>query len=442
MRSIQKYFFLLFSFCYLIACQENEILSLKDYPTPVVSLSILNAETPTSTTIVATYQPEGKLVFDKNLGFKIFLEKPYIEDVVVDLEYTLENISSDSYDFNKQVKIPAGQVEYTVSMNDLSETFKSLEEASYRIGIKAVKLGVGNKTIAINASAEIKIVKEAFSSTVSLESETGNSVSFTRIYWDGTIKNEVGMSTKLFAKLSKILYENVTLSLSLNASDDRLKDYVTFSSPTVVIPAGSLVSPEIICNISDDFLLESDKDEIFTFEIKAEVTTENTHLDKSGLENVVEVTINKTSNIISITKVLNPDWVKMNRNNWKISAASIVSGDLNSLIDDSEYTYVNSYNTTPLWIRVDFENKEELKGAGFNISSRIWYPPTKVELSISEDGIIWKSLGTAKVPDPEGYSDFEYYLDFLTPISTRCIKYEILEASSSTKYLAEFYTFK
>lgn len=442
MHYLYKYLFLLLTLCCLASCQEDETLNLKNYPTPVVTVSVLNSETPASANFVATYQPDGKLVFNESLGFKISLEQPYIEDVIVDLDYALENISLESYDFKRQIKIPAGLKEYIVSLDGLAETFENLDEASYGIVAKIAKVEVGNENIATNASAEIKIAKEAFSSIVSFEGEAGNSVSFTRVYWDGSIKNETGMSTKMFAKLSKIFYEDVKLSLLINSVDEKLKNSVRFSTTDVIIPAGSLVSPEIICQISDDFLLETDKDATYTFDVKAILITDDTHLDQSALESGIDFTINKTSNVITMKKVQNPDFVQMDRSAWKISAAPTVEGGLNSITDGSEYSYVSSYSNTPLWVVVDFEKTEVLKGVGFNISSRIWYPPTKVELSISENGSDWRSIGTSAVPSPQDYYDMDYYLDFLVPLSTRYIKYEILEASSSTKYLAELYVFK
>lgn len=439
MHYFYKYFFLLLTLCCVASCQEDETLDLKNYPTPAITVSVLNSETPASAQIAATYQSDGKLALDGSLGFKISLKQPYIEDVVIDLDYALENISQENDAFKRQVTIPAGLTECVVSLDDLVETFTSLDEVSYGIVTKVANVVVGNENITTNASAEIKIAKEAFSSEISVEGETGNSVSFTRVCFDGEIKNETGMSTKLFAKLSKAFYEDVKLSLSINATDEKLKDNVSFSTTEVVIPAGSLVSSEVVCQISDDFLLETDQDATYTFDVVAELAAEDAHLN---IATGMNFTINKTSNVISLSKVQNPDFVKMDRSGWKISAAPTVEGRLTDIIDDSEYSYVTSYSNTPLWIVVDFEKTEVLKGAGFNISSRIWYPPTKVELFISENGTDWKSIGTSAVPSPQDYDDMDYYLDFLVPISTRYIKYTVLEASSSTKYLAEFYTFK
>ena len=442
MYSLKKIFLLSLTSSFLVGCQEDETLNLKDFPTPVVSISVLNSDNPVLGNFVATYQPDGQLAIENEPAVKISLERPYIDDVVVNLDYTLENLSSDSYDFPKQIKIPAGKTESSFTLDNLAASFDSFDKMTYGVGIKAAQVKVGGDAITCDATADIRIDKEAFSSAVSFEGEAGNDITFTRVFWDGTIKNEAGMTAKLFAKLSKVFYEDVSLKLSLNITDDRLNGQVQLSSTDVLIPAGSQISPEIICTISDDFLLENTNEETFSFEIKAELSAENAHLDKTALDNAVKMTINKTLTIISMSKVKNPDWISLDRNTWKLSAAPSVSGDLNSIIDNSEYSYVNSYSGTPLWIVADFKKPETLKGAGFNISSRIWYPPTKIQILVSDNGTAWKSLGKADVPQPQGYSDYEYYLDFLIPITARYIKYEVLESSSSTKYLAEFYAFE
>ena len=285
-------------------------------------------------------------------------------------------------------------------------------------------------------SVKMLLNKASFSSNVALVGESGNNLSFTRIYANGEILNEDKMAFKFTVQLDKVLKEDAEFTLNVEGLDESLLSNIAFSSNSIVIPAGSLVSEEIVCEISDDFLKITDKDEEYSISISASATQENEYINGDAETNKIDVNIIKTSNVLEQVSEPDPMWASRERTGWKITTSPGVEGSPSSILDGSTYSGITAYGANnKLWFIAELPQLlEEVQGMHihFDVS---WYPPKKIAVSVSEDGGSWRSLGTL---DVKVISGADLYIKFKSPTSFKFLKYEVLSSESSNKYVTEF----
>lgn len=430
--SYKYLFFTLLPFL-AISCQEDETLDLVDYPNTAVSLSLPNSEDPLNGSYQVTYAADGTLNADKEVAFKVQLATASPNEVTVDLAYTFKNISGEGMNLPQQVTIPAGEVEQSVLLEDFS-FINDLSEQKYEIEVNVAAIHGSNGEFVKPAAIKMLLNKASFSSNVILVGENGNNLSFTRIYANGEILNEDKMSFKFTVQLDKVLKEDTEFTLNVEGLDETLLNNITFSSNSVAIPAGSLTSEDIVCEISDDFLKTTDKDEEYSISISASATQENEYINGEAETNKIDVNIIKTSNVLEQVSAPDPMWASRERTGWKIKASPAFEGDPSSILDGHDYSGLDGYDDGNYWFTAELPQLLEGVQGMYIHCYQSWKLPDKIAVSVSEDGSSWRSLGTL---DVRKISNEKLYIKFKAPVSFKHLKYEVL-SYSDTVHVMEF----
>ena len=433
-----KFYTYLLSLLFIImSCQEEETLNLRDYPIPDISFTIQGSKDPLNSTINATYASDGTLTLDKNLSFNVVLATPLKEDVFIDLEYELENIPSEKITCPSQVVINAGDIEASVALDNLS-FMDTLSEQNYGISVHAISIRTNEKQLQFHSDkAKMAIHKEGYLSSASLLGSKGNDYEFKRVYANNSILNQDKMAFTFKTKLSKVLNEDVEFRFEI--SDQNLSKYVQFQPEQIVIPAGQLESSEIRCQISDEFLLQSDQEEEYSFSISVVSVREYEYLNIASVDANINVNIKKTKKLFEqVAKPLS-DWSLINRNGWIPSMPDNLSGKPIYAIDGKPNSFLSAYGDKKLWVVVELPEKKKVKGMHIDDYSA-WYPPTEIQIFYSLNGTVLVVIGKENVVSDNTSQNL--YFEFLTPITAKFFKYEVLSGRYGYKYIAEFNLFE
>lgn len=228
-----------------------------------------------------------------------------------------------------------------------------------------------------------------------------------------TVKTQKAVSSDLVVKLS---------AQSENAELDASR--IILSSSQITIKEGQMTSDEITATIDPTIFVDiNDKTSYsFSISINSLSSNDNNTVISSNLSRLSAV-INKAafSNLKSGTPA-NSQLIG-NRSSWTINMQSGVEGAANNLIDGKSGTDV-ALNNESFWFTIDLGEAKLLTG----IKTNHWgstYAPREVEILQSENGITWKSLSSlATSGNPQN-------ITFISPITTRYLKYQIITISSN-----------
>lgn len=431
MKIIKNIFLLLIVF--LSSCQEDEVLNLRNYPDVKIFISALNSKDASIGNYSATYNEDRELCVDAEVGFKIELAQPTLSDVIVNLSYDLENISDDKVRLPKQIILPVGSAEYIVKLDDLS-FMTDLTEQTYGIKVKVASIEGVDGAMQDLSPVSLKINKEAFSTSLQLISSE-DTYTFNRIYANGQIINDDKMTFTFKASLTKVLDKDIEVGFTVGNLTEQQQSSFSFSPATITIPAGNLTSDEITCNISDDFLLENSNDENYNITLSANPLVENQFVDVTSNKNQILVNINKSSNILQQIEQGN-NWLMIGRDGWIVTNGEGVKGNPQSVVDDRNDTGI-SLNGGRFAFSAKLPGKANVDFMEINCG-QYYYFPREIRISTSEDGSVWKSLGTMQVARLGSYRNSSIFIKFLAPVSSQYFKYEVTGSNSFTNQVTDF----
>lgn len=125
-----------------------------------------------------------------------------------------------------------------------------------------------------------------------------------------------------------------------------------------------------------------------------------------------------------------------NRDSWKITLEDGVEGDVDNLRDNKTNPDV-ALSGKPFWIMIDLSEEKTITGIRTNHwwGGRYW--PLEIEILQSTDGEEWTSIGILDTPNVT--TNYRQEIAFITPITTRYLKYQILKiASTGRTSITEF----
>ncbi len=224
------------------------------------------------------------------------------------------------------------------------------------------------------------------------------------------------------AKIQKPATQDILVRLHID-SKELPADKFVLSSKEVTIKAGQTVSEEVTLSVPDlSFLQDIQEKSSFPIEISIEsIQTKQGNTFVSDLQAKIRTTIRKAAfTNLSKGTPANSQLIK-DRSNWKITVQEGVEGSGNNVIDGSGGSDL-AKNNMGFWFSVDLGETLTLTG----IKTNHWasaYAPSEIEVYQSADGTNWKSLSTLAV------SGNVQYITFLSPITTRYLKYEIIGIS-------------
>lgn len=245
------------------------------------------------------------------------------------------------------------------------------------------------------------------------------------------------MSFTVYAIISEVEQEDVTLSLEAECPGISA-DKIIISPVDVTVPAGRTLSDEVSVSISDfsDLLsTETAADYTLTLRIKdasAELdpskASVSVKISKSALEES-SVFPEFGSDFLSSTTAgaLTENYTE-NRNatDWSFSFWTTAGNNLENPVDNTVTgtgTSDVACNDDMINFTVDFNEVKTLGGLYFQHWGFL-YCPTKIRLSVSEDGEDWIEVGTVNTTNIN-------YIGFRESVSTQYMKYEMLEVAGT-----------
>lgn len=251
-----------------------------------------------------------------------------------------------------------------------------------------------------------------------------------------TVEGLTGNSALKFkVKTQKAVEKDVRVNLSVTGVDDFDVSKVKISNASPVIKAGQSESEEITVDFEDRSFLAAIEDAV-EFQYNVSVSSIETDMDNtrisSNLDDIL-VTIKKTA-LLMLETGEPENSTLMDRSGWNITLQDGVEGMAANLVDNNTNTDV-AINNTGFWLTIDLGAETKVTG----IKTLHWgsiYCPSKIELSVSNDGTTWKSLGVLDV------SGSEQNVKMLTTPMARYIRYEMLSITGSRVDITEFYVYQ
>ncbi|WP_101690931.1 discoidin domain-containing protein [Dysgonomonas massiliensis] len=227
--------------------------------------------------------------------------------------------------------------------------------------------------------------------------------------------------------LNKISSKDEIIDLELDINDEALKEGISLSEKSVVIPAGSMASKPITLSVPDwSFLNNISSKKEYSIKINVKQGEKSDVL--VGLQSQIELGIVKHA--IPTYEVGVPDEGSLisNRSLWQIviDPSAENANNTGRLVDGNGSTDIAKDNTG-FWITVNLGQETTI--TGLSISS--WgssYAPAMIEVYTSDDGAEWVSQGPLS-PSRTSTQNIR----FIKPLKCQHIKYDILKAAPTNR---------
>ena len=240
---------------------------------------------------------------------------------------------------------------------------------------------------------------------------------------EGLMGDEVIITFKVKAFIS--VTQDVKVTLSTSSSNIPLEN-IELLTQEVVIKAGETASDDVTVKVSDwSFANATHAETVYDFNVvvgSIQTNAPNTLISpaqKAFKVNVTKATYLNLANGEPANSQLISD-----RSGWKINVEKGVEGAGKNLIDGTSSDLAR--DAEGFWFTVDLGEPNVLTGIKTNHWSK-GYAPTKVEIFQSDDGATWDSMNTLAV------SGATQYITFISPITTRYIKYQIIGIASNNR---------
>lgn len=430
------------SFVTFIGCKDDEVLGLIEYPINQPAITIDNTEGASQTVLTAVYKADGTLelngLVSRTYTFH-FAASP--EDATVTFDILNSNIPKENVEINTtKALLPAGSTDASVKVTLKDEDFSFAESnydaATYELGVKATVKGykIGTEPI----ESKVIIEKEAYTATCSIVGESGNNASFERAYSHGNIMNPKPISYAFKMKLDKPARKDVKVKLAVTGLDEQFMSNITVVPSEIIIPAGKLLSDDIIWSITDDFLLTTVGPETHTLVVTASTESDDPVVVINKKENFLTFNVNKILRNFDyvIDKVTN--WVELTKTDWSVELDSNFRGNASTIIDGKGGDSGNDvYSREDGSFTIDMKTEKRMTGFGIDYyENRSASSPKKVTILTSKDNITWDIQGT--IDTPQSYS---HYFQFFAPLTTRYVKIELSGRYNSYIDMTEIYVY-
>ena len=226
-------------------------------------------------------------------------------------------------------------------------------------------------------------------------------------------------------KTQKAVSTDMTIALSTKSETEGLDaSQIILSSSQVTLKKGQMTSEEITATVDPAIFASIMEKTSFSFSVSiSDVTTNEKNTVISSSLSTLPVIINKAAYCNLKSGTPSNSQLISNRTGWIINMEEGVEGASNNLIDGKTGTDV-ALNNKGFWFTVDLGESKVLTG----IKTNHWasaYAPREVEILQSENGITWKSLSSLAI------SGGTQNITFISPITTRYLKYQIITISTN-----------
>lgn len=211
-------------------------------------------------------------------------------------------------------------------------------------------------------------------------------------------------------------------------------EQIELSESVVTLKAGETVSDKIAVSIPDLTFADDMKDKIsMSFSVSINSSTAN---DVLISETQRTVTWNIVKAAYTNMRAGTPSGsIITDMSSWVIALNPGAEGTPANLIDRKRGTDV-AQNDGMFWFTIDFGKVQTLTG----LQTQHWskgYAPREIDIYQSEDGTTWKSQGGIAI------GSNTQYVTFITPITTRYLKYAVVKPATNTRTdITEFYAYE
>ncbi len=225
-------------------------------------------------------------------------------------------------------------------------------------------------------------------------------------------------------KTQKAVSTDMVVTLSVNSETEGLDaNQITLSSSQVTLKEGQMISEEITATVEPAIFASVMEKTSFSFNVSiGNVTTNDKNTVISNSLSTLPVVINKAAYSNLKGGIPTNGQLISDRSGWIINVEEGVEGSGDKLIDGGNSDIAR--DNVGFWFTVDLGEAKVLAG----IKTNHWgnaYAPREVEIFQSTDGITWKSLSTLAT------SGSAQNITFISPITTRYLKYQILTIATS-----------
>lgn len=202
-------------------------------------------------------------------------------------------------------------------------------------------------------------------------------------------------------KTQKAVSTDMVIALSAKSETEGLDaSQIVLSSSQVTLKEGQMTSEEITATVDPTIFASIMEKTSFSFSVSiSNVTTNDKNTVISSSLSTLPVIINKAAYCNLKSSIPSNSQLISNRAGWIINVEEGVEGAPNNLIDGKTGTDVALNNNA--------------------------YAPREVEILQSENGTTWKSLSSLAI------SGGTQNITFISPITTRYLKYQIITISTN-----------
>lgn len=239
---------------------------------------------------------------------------------------------------------------------------------------------------------------------------------------EGVRGDEIKMAFTL--KVQQPAPADIVVALEVKSETEGLDaNQISLSLPQVTLKAGQIVSEEITATVDPEIFADIMEKSSFSFSVSISniATTDGNTVISNNLR-TLPVTINKAAFLNLKTGTPPNSQLISDRSGWVIKVEEGVEGTGDNLVDGKNTDL--ALNNKGFWFTVDLGGDKLLTGIKTNHYGSA-YAPRQVEILQSGDGVTWKSLSSLAT------SGATQYLTFISPITTRFLKYQILTIATS-----------
>lgn len=427
----------------LSSCKEEEVYD--EWNACYVYVQAKDYLRPNNTELNLKYTLEG-MEGDTAFIFRVKSQKMPTEDIKVNLG--LEGIDGTDVSCMKisnfSPVIKAGEMvseELKLTFGDYSFIPDTIDVGTFAFNLKIMSVETGMSNVLISpkeSNIKLTVNGEGKATTLSLESpdaaSSGDVDMRLDIPSDGTVGGD--KSFKFNVVTQKAIPNDVKVNLKLEGIDGFDVSNIDLSSFSPVIKAGNLKSEDVTVSFkNEDFITSVIDEKTFSFKVIMEsLVTDLDYVKISGTDGSFNVNIIKPAKCRMAAGVPGNSELIADRSVWEIEVESGVENGPGNLVDNNRNTDV-AVNNKGFWVIVNLKEKTNVTG----LCTYHWgaqFAPSRLKISVSDNGSEWKSLGELKV------SGNIQRIKFDDTQEVQYVKYEMIETVSNRVDITEFHVYK
>lgn len=422
---------------YTGCARENP--DLEGYPETALRIDVADIEKPVPVlSLRGVYGADGKIVLDGALthDYLIRLSKPSPQDMTLKLEPICVNIPAEKVVLSTtEYRLPAGFVEIPVSVAFTDEKFDvsdaDKDAKTYELGVRIVGIQ-GYKTSGKGVEGKVVIDKEAYSANISLADAEGRAVKISRAFWEGELLDTEPMSYRFKAYLDKPASKEIKVAFTMEGLDPAFSNDWSVTPSSVVIPAGSLVSEEVVWTLKNNFLLSSAEQDKYGLTLDATYESADPYVALKATDASITFDVGKENTILGVLSqsTVPAEWNKLSKAQWYVTGSAGVT----KLFDDNSNNNQLFSGLSGFTAIVDMKTAQTLAGFTVKTLMNASYNVGIVEILVSDDGVNTTSLGTLTgLSSPYLY----HIIKLKKPVSTRYVVFIMRDVDASPRVLSE-----